>query len=224
MINKYSWKQFVYEAPNIPIFQLNCVYRRFESEYVKSVVDDYEEFFSFLAYRIKSYCDDPLRHQLSPISEEIISVTFAQFFFMLMDQNSKEYKAFWRILSETIGNLLPDGDIVGYKKALVKDSHGSIRCCIVKLRIPEDAKRSKAFGRKCRCDKAFVEDIYWKDGELPDARTCKYDIAQSSHDEDFKYKPGEWVSVDNFDDCPLVECSTGIHFFENEEDAYEYIL
>lgn len=221
---KFSWRRFLYEAPNIPIFQLNCLFRRFESEYAKNVADDYEEFFIFLTDRIKSYFDNPLHYSLSPISEEIISVSFAQVFFAQVDRDSREYKAFWQILSETIWNRLPDGEIVGYKKALAEDSHERISCCIVKLGIPKDAKRSKAFGKKCRCDKAFVEDIYWRDCESSDARTYKYDIAHSSHDVNFEYKRGEWVSMDNFDDCPWVECSAGIHFFESEEDAYNYIL
>src|SRR5689334_7076726 len=37
--------------------------------------------------------------------------------------------------------ILPEGDIIGYKK--------SVEGFIIKLRIPEEAKRSHAFGRKC---------------------------------------------------------------------------
>ena len=40
-----------------------------------------------------------------------------------------------------------DGSFIGWKKA---------HDMIVKLQIPEDAKRSSATGRKCRCDKAVV--------------------------------------------------------------------
>lgn len=42
------------------------------------------------------------------------------------------------------------GSFIGWKKASGK---------IVKLQIPEDARRSSSTGRKCRCDKAFVVGI-----------------------------------------------------------------
>lgn len=188
----------------------------FERETGKSAIDDYEDFFRYLTVMVKEAFRERLDFQLG--------LSFAKMFFSNVDRDSKEYKAFWRILSETIGNRLPNSEIVGYKKAIAAKSPWSLQYCIVKLRIPKDAKRSKAFGRKCRCDKAFVEDIYWKNSELSGTRTYKYDIAQSFHDENFKYKLGEWVSVDDFDDCPWEVCSTGIHFFESEEDAYNYIL
>ena len=44
--------------------------------------------------------------------------------------------------------ILPDGDLIGWKKC-----NGGI---IVKLRIPEAAKRSHSFGRKCRAEFADV--------------------------------------------------------------------
>lgn len=194
----------------------------FEQETGKSAVDNYEDFFSYLAAIVKKAVTVKKASEMS--LDFLLRLSFVEAFFMNVDRDSKEYKAFWRILNETIGSRLPDGEIVGYKKAIAFKSPYSLQYCIVKIRIPEDAKRSKAFGNKCRCDKAFVEDIYWKGRELSDARTYKYDIAQSQRDEDFKYKLGEWVSVDDFDDCPWEECSTGIHFFENEEDAYNYLL
>ena len=47
------------------------------------------------------------------------------------------------------------GEFIGWKKA---------NGYIVKLRIADDAKRSSAFGRKCRCSKAFVIGIETPDG------------------------------------------------------------
>ena len=47
--------------------------------------------------------------------------------------------------------ILPDGDLIGWKKC--KNN------IIVKLRIPESAKRSHAFGRKCRAEYADVMEV-----------------------------------------------------------------
>ena len=227
-VKRFDWATFISDCKTTTSPYRNLL-AEFKQETGKSVVDDYEDFFRYLgvmlgkAFKEKDYwnwrdisCTSPLRL--------IYASGFSEMFFRIIDRDSKEYKAFLRILNETIGSRLPDGEIVGYKKAIAAKSQWSLQYCIVKLRIPKDAKRSKAFGNKCRCDKAFVEDIYWKDPLNKRAKIYKYDIAQSFRRKTFKYKRGEWVSVDNFDDCPWVECSSGIHFFENEEDAYKYIL
>ena len=100
-----------------------------------------------------------------------------------------------------------EGSFVGYKKA---DD------CIVKLLILEDAKRSSATTIKCRCNKAKVL-------EITDIETGKsVDSAYSDYDNDFIYKVGEVVYVDNFDNDRWNECSTGIHFFMNRENAINY--
>ena len=100
-----------------------------------------------------------------------------------------------------------EGSFIGYKKA------GK---CIVKLLIPEDAKRSSATTVKCRCSKAKVlniEDI--KTGE-------KVMKVSSNYNSNFIYRIGEIVSVDDFDDDRWNECSTGIHFFMNRDNAINY--
>ena len=85
---------------------------------------------------------------------------------------------------------------------------------IVKLEIPEDAKRSSGTGEKCRCNKARILAIENKDGTSADVtEVC------SDYDSDFIYKVGETVIVDDFDDNRFNECSTGIHFFMNRDDA-----
>ena len=99
------------------------------------------------------------------------------------------------------------GSFIGYKKA---------NGCIVKLLIPEDAKRSSATTTKCRTNKAKVLDIEnIKTGE-------KVNSVCSNFDNTFIYKVGEIVSVDNFDDDRWNECSAGIHFFVNKERAINY--
>ena len=96
-----------------------------------------------------------------------------------------------------------EGSFIGYKKC--RDN------AIVKLLIPEDAKRSSATTRKCRCDKALVLEVIG--GE---------EKAISRQDETFVYKVGETVSVDDFDHDRWNECSTGIHFFITREEAEAY--
>ena len=88
---------------------------------------------------------------------------------------------------------------------------------IVVLEIPEDARRLSATGRKCRCDKARVLEI-----QNPDGTKADIDAVHSNYDEGFIYKVGETVSVNNFDEDRWNECSTGIHFFINRQEAVEY--
>ena len=103
----------------------------------------------------------------------------------------------------------PDfGMFIGYKKA---------SGYIVELEIPEDAKRLSATTRKCRCDKAKVLRILNTDRTVADITEVK-----SSYDNSFIYKVGEVVAVDNFDDNRWNECSTGIHFFINFQEAVNY--
>ena len=86
---------------------------------------------------------------------------------------------------------------------------------IAKLLIPEDAKRSSATGRKCRCDKAIVLAIYDKNGESIESET-------SARTPGFVYKVGETVTPDSFDNNRWNECSNGIHFFITRTEAEEY--
>ena len=88
---------------------------------------------------------------------------------------------------------------------------------IVKLLIPEDAQRSSAAGRKCRCDKAIVLAIQNLDGT-----GTGIDSVPSSRDKDFIYKIGETVIVPDFCKNRFQECAAGIHFFINRQEAVEY--
>ena len=111
-----------------------------------------------------------------------------------------------------------DGSFIAWKKAHIDVPNESHMRCIVKLEIPEDAKRSSATKTKCRCDKAKVLELQWEDGTVIDP----VNIACSQHDQDFEYKVGEIVSVSDFDENRWNECSTGIHFFINRQEAVEY--
>jgi hypothetical protein len=102
-----------------------------------------------------------------------------------------------------------EGSFIGWKKA-----HNYI----VKLLIPEDAKRSSGTGRKCRCDKAIVLDIQCKDGMSAKNVEC----VPSDYDDKFFYTIGETVNVDDFNDNRYMTCSSGIHFFIERKEAVDY--
>ena len=109
----------------------------------------------------------------------------------------------------------PDfGAFIGFKKAYSEKKEK----IIVVLEIPEDAKRLSATGRKCRCNKAKVLEIQTLEGEK-----ANIDKAISMYNKTFIYKVGEIVSVDNFDEDRWNECSTGIHFFINRQEAVNSI-
>lgn len=100
-----------------------------------------------------------------------------------------------------------EGSFIGYKKA---NEH------LIKLLILEDSKRSSATTLKCRCDKAKVLDII-------NIKTGK-EITKiaSDYDKNFIYEVGKIVEVKDFDEDRWNECSTGIHFFINKENAINY--
>lgn len=106
-------------------------------------------------------------------------------------------------------STVPGGKITAYKK--LQDE------IIVKLTIPETARRVGRAGEKCRADKAIVESFYNCDGtEIP--MTCGY----SCWDESFKYEKGKVVVSSGFDENRWNECGEGIHFFLTFEEARNY--
>ena len=99
------------------------------------------------------------------------------------------------------------GSFIGYKKANDK---------IVELLITEDAKRSSATTRKCRCSKAKVLSITSLDGKK------NFEKVASNYDIDFIYEVGKIVEVENFDNDRWKECAPGIHFFITRDEAVMY--
>ena len=102
------------------------------------------------------------------------------------------------------------GSFTGYKKC----KNG----LIAELEIPEDALRSSATTRECRCSKAKVISITNLDGSKR-----KEKKAISNRDSSFVYKLGETIEVPDFDPNRWNECSTGIHFFMTRKEAANYI-
>ena len=201
----------------------------------------YEE---FCKYVITNTINGPYIIATSPIEtiqkiisiigrDEIITpsywdaVKIIELFFMHVYKKAEEYKIWSNELNKTYPLVCPEtGEFYAYKKILskvlskVNDTVYSCKTmeCIVTLLIPVNAKRSSAFGKKCRCSNAVVKSIeIIKTGE-------SIDKGYSYRDANFKYKVGEMVSVDNFDGNRWNECSTGIHFFMNKEDAINFYM
>ena len=102
-----------------------------------------------------------------------------------------------------------EGSFIGFKKAANNT--------IVKLEIPADAKRSSATSSKCRCNKAKVLAIQKLDCPILSIKTVS-----SRYDSSFIYEVGKIVEVKDFDEDRWNECSTGIHFFINRQDAVDF--
>ena len=101
-----------------------------------------------------------------------------------------------------------DGAFIGWKK---------VEGCLIKLQIPEDARRCSATRTKCRCDKALVLEITDLQSNQPVEQ-----IENNSYHPFVTYKVGEMVYPDSFDETRWDECSHGIHFFINKQEAIEY--
>jgi hypothetical protein len=99
--------------------------------------------------------------------------------------------------------ILAEGSLIGWKKC----ADG----VLVKLRIPEEAKRSHAFGRKCRAEFADVLEVIGAEFAYT-----------SNHGPRTEYRVGQRVTPDAWDDNWQAECSNGIHFFITREEAAAY--
>ena len=101
-----------------------------------------------------------------------------------------------------------DGAFIGWKKIDYK--------YLVKLEIPEEAQRCSATTNKCRCDKAKVLGIIdlFTNEVLDSVVNLNYHKTT--------YTVGEMVYPDSFDENRWNECSNGIHFFINKQDAINY--
>lgn len=95
-------------------------------------------------------------------------------------------------------------EFIGWKKCYLTSGSKTI----VKLSIPAEARRSNAFGRKCRAE--FVDVLEIEGGEL--AITRNFGIRT-------EYQVGQRVIADEWDDNWKCERSNGIHFFLTREEA-----
>jgi hypothetical protein len=105
-------------------------------------------------------------------------------------------------LAIAMTRILPEGDLIGWKKCSDQ--------VIVKLRIPAEAKRSHAFGRKCRAEFADVLEVIGAE------------VGVSAHDGKTQYIAGQRVVPDGFDPEWTNECASGVHFFITRAEAEAY--
>ena len=106
-------------------------------------------------------------------------------------------------MADAITRILPDGDLIGYKKCNEK--------VIVTLQIPAGAKRSNSTGRKCRAEYALVLRVEGAEFGVTD-----------TYGQRTEYRVDQIVRCDHWDDNRWEECSGGIHFFITKREAENY--
>ena len=102
---------------------------------------------------------------------------------------------------------------------LKEDFHAYKKCredLIVELIIPKGSIVFSINNSKCRTNRAKVVSITDIEG------TTTYNEAVSQHNDNFIYKVGAELEIEDFDLMYNVECSTGIHFFRTREEAVNY--
>ncbi len=99
--------------------------------------------------------------------------------------------------------ILPEGSLVVWKKC----NDG----ILAKLRVPEEARRSHAWGRKCRAEFVDVIEVIGADEAYP-WRGGKEVV----------YRAGERVTCDTWEEDWTKECAGGIHFFLTREEAEDW--
>ena len=106
--------------------------------------------------------------------------------------------------------LIRKGEIIDKEIIVYKKCQGKI----VELELQKGSIVFSINNYRCRTNKAKVISIA--------GNKSKGTSIESNHDSTFVYKVGKIVEVKDFDLMYNVECSTGIHFFFNREDAEKY--
>ena len=81
---------------------------------------------------------------------------------------------------------------------------------IVRVQIPEKAKRSNATGRKCRAEFVKVLEVIGAP------------VGISQYDQKTEYRKGKTVQCDKWEADRWIECAGGIHFFLTRYEAENY--
>ena len=140
-----------------------------------------------------------------------VDLRSTKFFMTDLDQvdfSKAEYKPYIPLACPSYGAF------IGWKN--IRDCKLQ-RNYLVQLLIPEDAKRSSAARNKCRCDKAKVLSI-----EDLQTHESVNSVTNKNQPHVLTYKVGKMVYPDKFDDNRWNECSHGIHFFINKQEAINY--
>lgn len=112
-----------------------------------------------------------------------------------------------------------EGSFIGWKKVYTSNFDHD-EWYLIKLEIPAVAKRSSSISNKCRCSMAKVVGIYDKSGNPTEIKS----IINKNSNRHTEYNVGEYVYPDSFDEDRWKECTHGIHFFIDKEEAMNYCL
>jgi len=104
-------------------------------------------------------------------------------------------------------HIPPEGPFWAWKKC--HSINGNI---LVKLLIPAEARRSHGSERKCRAEFVDVLEVIGADEGVSD------------RDRNVRYRAGERVVADSWDEDRWETCSHGIHFMLTKEEAMAYSL
>ena len=136
---------------------------------------------------------------------------------------------FFSILEKAIPSRCPEIG-VGFKayKALTVDFETPSAwspniCCpaIATIWIPENAKRSSAFGNKCRADEIQVTDIVIERNGEERHFDCGRSPIRSMKADGILYCVGR-TYISKFNPNRWEECADGIHFFMTEKEAVKF--
>jgi len=120
----------------------------------------------------------------------------------LFRANLKECKQADLALAMT--SHLPEGPLIGWKKCM--DG------VIVKLQIPEKARRSHGASRKCRAEYVTVLEVFGAEKGV------------SIHDKVTEYHPGKTVKANGWCEDRWETCAMGIHFFISRLEAEAFSM
>ena len=96
-----------------------------------------------------------------------------------------------------------EGVVTGWKKCR--------NDVIVKLQVPAKARRSNAFGRKCRAE--YVKVL----------KVIGADVGVSHYALVVKYEKGQTVKCCEWNEDFTIECGGGIHFYMTKEEAEAHV-
>lgn len=132
-----------------------------------------------------------------------------------------------KIFSErSVGFIPTQQHLTLYKKAKVvcKDTGKQIDEVIVKLEVPDDAKRVYCDYGKIRVSKAVTVGFYKLNGKTYTLNTKRGHIVVAQYGVGYEYEIGKTQKPTEAFDSTFGRCGSGIHGFESFHEAVDYIL
>lgn len=132
-----------------------------------------------------------------------------------------------KIFSErSVGFIPTQQHLTLYKKAKVvcKDTGNQIDEVIVKLEVPDDAKRVYCDYGKIRVSKAVTVGFYKLNGKTYTLNTRQRHTVIAQYGNDYEYEIGKTQKPKKAFDSTFGICGSGIHGFESFKEAVDYIL